>query len=69
MRELIDRKLLKRLSVYSVSIPLCAYVMSIKEEETEISKVLTDGLKSGEIEIPGGVCGDSAFSGIRSFTN
>ena len=69
IRELIARKLLKRLSVYSVSLPLCAYTMSIKEDEREISKVLTDGLKSGEIEIPGGVRGDSAFSGIRSFTN
>lgn len=69
IRELTGRKLLKKLSVYSTNAPLYAYAMSLKNGEKEIAAVLTDGLKSGEIEIPGGVRGDPAFKNIKSFTN
>ncbi len=57
------------MSVYSTNAPLYAYAISLKNGEKEIAAVLTDGLKSGEIEIPGGVRGDPAFKNIKSFTN
>ena len=68
IRELTERKLLTRLNVYSVSASFSAYKIALKNEE-EIAAVLTDGLKSGEIEIPGGTAGDTAFKNISSFTN
>lgn len=52
IRELKGRKILKMLNVYS-SVTFAAYKITLKDGEKEIVKVLTDGLKSGEICIPG----------------
>ena len=67
IRELKDRKILKRLNVYS-SVTLAAYRITLKDGEKEIVKVLTDGLKSGEICIPGAKNNDTAFKEIYTFT-
>ena len=68
IRELKDRKILKRLNVFSANTEFAAYAVTLKKDETEIAKVLTDGLKSGEISIPNARKDDTAFGDIETFT-
>ncbi len=67
IRELKGRKILKKLNVYS-SVTFAAYRITLKDGEKEIVKVFTDGLKSGEICIPGAKNNDTAFKEIYTFT-
>ena len=68
IRELKDRKILKRLNVFSVNAEFAAYAVTLKKDETEIARVLTDGLESGEICIPNAKKDDTAFMDIETFT-
>lgn len=68
LRELKSRKILKKLNAYSANQQFTAYKVTLKDGEKEIVKVLTDGLKSGEICIPGADAYDTAFSEIHTFT-
>lgn len=68
IRELKGRKILKRLNVVSINAEFAAYAVTLKNGEKEIAKVLTDGLKTGEICIPGAKPDDNAFKGIYTFT-
>ena len=66
--ELITRKLLQQLTVYSLGLKFEAWHMKISEDETEVAKVLEDGLKSGVITIPGTKSGNLAvFNNIKTF--
>ena len=68
IRELKDRKILKRLNVFSTNTEFAAYAVTLKKGETQIAKVLTDGLESGEICIPNAKRDDTAFGDIETFT-
>lgn len=68
IRELKDRKILKRLNVFSTNTEFAAYAVTLKNGETPIAKVLTDGLESGEICIPNAKKDDTAFRDIETFT-
>ena len=68
IRELKDRKILKRLNVFSTNTEFAAYAVTLKNGETPIAKVLTDGLESGEICIPNAKKDDTAFMDIETFT-
>ena len=68
IRELKDRKILKRLNVFSTNTEFAAYAVTLKKGETQIAKVLTDGLESGEICIPNAKQDDAAFMDIETFT-
>ena len=68
IRELKDRKILKRLNVFSTNAEFAAYAVTLKKGETQIAKVLTDGLESGEICIPNAKRDDTAFRDIETFT-
>ena len=68
IRELKDRKILKRLNVFSTNTEFAAYAVTLKKGETQIAKVLTDGLESGEICIPNTKQDDTAFGDIETFT-
>ena len=67
--ELQSRELLTPLRVCCIGRKFDGWHMCVSEEESEIAVVLEDGLKSGQISIPGS---DSAakflFSDIHSFT-
>lgn len=67
--ELINRKILQQLTVYSLGNKFEAWHMNVSEDEKEVAKVLEDGLKSGEIKIPGTQQGNNAiFNNIGTFT-
>lgn len=67
--ELINQKLLQQLTVYSLGYKFEAWHMKISEDESEVAKVLEDGLKSGKITIPGTQSGNLAvFNNIKTFT-
>lgn len=67
--ELINRKLLQQLTVYSLGLKFEAWHMKISEDEKEAAEVLEDGLKSGAITIPGTKSGNLAvFKNIKTFT-
>ena len=68
IRELRDRRILKRLNVFSADAEFAAYEVTLKNGENEIAKVLTDGLKSGEICIPNSKQDDAAFQNTETFT-
>ena len=68
IRELKDRKILKKLNVFSTNTEFAAYAVTLKKGETQIAKVLTDGLESGEICIPNARKDDTAFGDIETFT-
>lgn len=68
IRELKDRKILKRLNVFSTDTEFAVYAVTLKKGETQIAKVLTDGLESGEICIPNAKRDDAAFRDIETFT-
>lgn len=68
IRELKDRKILKKLNVFSTNAEFAAYAVTLKKGETQIAKVLTDGLESGEICIPNAKRDDTAFGDIETFT-
>ena len=68
IRELKDRKILKRLNVFSTNTEFAAYAVTLKKGETQIAKILTDGLESGEICIPNAKRDDTAFGDIETFT-
>ncbi len=68
IRELKDRRILKRLNVFSTNTEFAAYAVTLKKGETQIAKILTDGLESGEICIPNAKQDDTAFRDIETFT-
>ena len=68
IRELKDRKILKKLNVFSTNTEFAAYAVTLKKGETQIARVLTDGLESGEICIPNAKRDDTAFGDIETFT-
>ena len=67
--ELINRKLLQQLTVYSLGYKFQAWHMKITEDEKEVVEVLEDGLKSGKITIPGTQSDNTTvFKDIGTFT-
>ena len=68
IRELKARKILKKLNVFCAEASFSAYAVTLKNGEKEIARILTDGLKSGEICIPNAKPGDGAFREIQTFT-
>ena len=69
LSELQARNILQQLKVYSLGRQFEAWYMNITEEETEVAQVLEDGLKSGQITIPGEQKGNLAvFQNIGTFT-
>ena len=68
IHELRNRKILKKLNVFSTNAKFTAYSVTLKDGEKQIAKVLTVGLKSGEICIPNANRDDTAFRGITTFT-
>ncbi len=67
--ELINRKILQQLTVYSLGNKFEAWHMNVSEDEKEVAKVLEDGLKSGEIKIPDTQKSNNAiFNNIGTFT-
>lgn len=67
--ELKRRNLLNPLRVCCIGRKFEGWHMSVSEEETEIAAVLEDGLKQGEIAIPGADPQTAQmFSDIRTFT-
>ena len=70
LRELQNRKILNKMKVWSPTGSFAAYHLEVTENETEIAKILEDGLKNGHIQIPGAVLGmDSEFASITGFTD
>lgn len=68
IRELKARKILKKLNVFCAETSFSAYAVTLKSGEKEIARILTDGLKCGEICIPNAKENDTAFSEIQTFT-
>ena len=69
LSELQARNILQKLKVYSLGRQFEAWHMNITEDETEVAQVLEDGLKSGQITIPGDQKGNLAiFKDISTFT-
>lgn len=68
IRELKARKILKKLNVFCKDASFSAYAVTLKNGEKEIARILTDGLKYGEICIPDAKPDDGAFSEIQTFT-
>ncbi len=67
--ELQNRKLLNPLRVCCIGRKFDGWHMNVSEDESEIAAVLEDGLKSGQIAIPGGdPQAEQIFSDINSFT-
>ena len=67
--ELQARNVLQKLKVYSLGKQFEAWHMNITEDETEVAQVLEDGLKSGQIAIPGDQQSNLAiFQNISTFT-
>lgn len=67
--ELRARGILQPLNVFCLNRSFEGWTMSLSQDETEIVKVLEDGLKSGRIEIPGGQFqGNTIFDNIWTFT-
>ena len=67
--ELKQRKLLKPLKIFCIGREFCGWHMNLSKDEKEIVAVLEDGLKSGQISIPGGVGSNNAiFENISTFT-
>ena len=69
LSELQARNILQKLKVYSLGRQFEAWHMNIAEDEREVAQVLEDGLKSGQISIPGNQKGNLAvFQNISTFT-
>lgn len=69
LSELKGRSILNELKVYSLGYKFSGWHMNISADEKEVSEVLEDGIKSGNIKIPGSIDGDvSVFDKINSFT-
>ncbi len=69
LSELQQRGILQKLRVCCIGASFDAWHIHVTSKETEVISVLEDGLKSGEIYIPGGSHQDTAvFQNIDSFT-
>lgn len=67
--ELRQRNLLHKLQVHCLGHTFQGWHMKVSADEKEIAEVLEDGLKNGQIAIPGFHGNtENAFSEIRSFT-
>lgn len=66
--ELMRRELLEKLQVYSLGRKFQAWRMLVSKDEKEIAEVLEDGLKNGQIAIPGAQQIDPVFNNISTFT-
>lgn len=66
--ELQRRGFLKPLHTISVRERLEAWLLLCKKDDTNIAKILEDGLRSGAIRIPGAIQDSHGFDGIQSVT-
>lgn len=71
LKELISREKLQRLNILSTStVQFEAWLINVSNEESEIAEILTDGLKHGDIAIPGASKqGDQLLQSIETFTS
>lgn len=67
--ELQRRRFLKPLRVISIREQLEAWLLLCKKDDTNIVKVLEDGLKTGAIRIPGAVQNPNGFESVHSVTS
>ncbi len=66
--ELKSRGLLNPLRVYTLGKEFYGWHMEISADEKEVANVLEDGIKNGNITIPGGKGNSDIFNNIESFT-
>ena len=70
LAEMQKRNILQKLRVWSPTGAFAAYHLEVTEYETEIVQILEDGLKRGQIQIPGAVPGlEGDFAEIEGFTD
>ena len=67
--NLLQKKMLQKLTIYSHNVELAAYKLTVKDDESDVIKILADGLKSGEISIPGDFHGKDIFHDISGFSD
>jgi hypothetical protein len=67
--SLTKNRILEKLNVYSKSVELTAYRLTVKDDEKDVVKILGDGLKSNEIAIPGKFKGKDIFAKFTGFTD
>lgn len=66
---LISKGDLRKLDTVSLKEKLEAWVLDLRPDDTNVVKVLEDGLKSGEISIPGAAQGNTdGFDGVETVT-
>ena len=67
--ELKQRDLLEELTVYCLNQDFCGWQLQIAPDEQDIVQILEDGLKNGDISIPGASgTGAPVFGHVRTFT-
>jgi len=59
---------LQKLNVYSDSVQIAAYKLTVKNDESDVVKILEDGLKQGKIKIPNAKK-SKVFDDINSFSD
>lgn len=70
LRELIRRGELRRMEVFSVKEKMDAWVLSLLPEDKNVVQVLEDGLKTGQIAIPGATPGaPDGFAQVENVTS
>lgn len=70
LRELIRRGELRRMEVFSVKEKMDAWVFSLLPEDKNVVQVLEDGLKTGQIAIPGATPGaPDGFAQVENVTS
>jgi len=60
---------LKKLNVYSDSVQIAAYKLTVKNDESDVVKILENGLKKGKIKIPNATADSNAFREIEKFSD
>ena len=69
LNALIDRGSLRQLEVFSLTERLDAWVLTLRPEDANVVEVLEEGLKSGQISIPGADPDQpDGFEGVESIT-
>lgn len=70
LQELIRRGELRRMEVFSVKEKMDAWVLSLLPEDKNVVQVLEDGLKTGQIAIPGATPGmPDGFAQVENVTD
>lgn len=68
--QLIERKDLRKLDVFSLTERMDAWVLKLLPEDKNVVEILNEGLKSGEISIPGAVPGaPDGFANVNTVTD